>query len=125
MDFGQVDILDVVCAIVVLDLTARPVHAFNLDRFAILDRAGNGDCTGSRKLASPTPDRNGECLEALTDYQGANGSVESVSRGRSQVEKYPREAYMKDVLLRSGLVEAHFADSSNLGFAHCLQIKYL
>ena len=44
VDFGEVDVLDVVGAVVVLDLPARPVDAFDLDRFAVLDGACEGDC---------------------------------------------------------------------------------
>lgn len=43
MDAGEIDILHVVGAVVVADLAAGPVDAFDLDDFAILDGAGEGD----------------------------------------------------------------------------------
>lgn len=39
----QVDVLDVVGAVVVLDLSARPVQTFDLDCLAVLDGAAEGD----------------------------------------------------------------------------------
>lgn len=43
VDLGQIDILHVVRAIVISNLPARPVHAFNLDDLAVLDRSVEGD----------------------------------------------------------------------------------
>lgn len=43
VDPGQVDILHVIGAVVVLDLAACPIEAFNLDHFVILDRSAEGD----------------------------------------------------------------------------------
>jgi len=40
---GEVDVADVVGRVIVADLPARPVDAFNLDRFAVLDGAAGGD----------------------------------------------------------------------------------
>ena len=44
MDPGQVDILNVICAVIIADLSTRPVHAFDLDDFAILDIASEWHC---------------------------------------------------------------------------------
>lgn len=43
---GQVDVSHVVGAVVVLDLPAGPVGAFDLDDFAVLDAGGGRDCEG-------------------------------------------------------------------------------
>lgn len=43
MDPGEVDILDVVCGIVVLDLTTGPIETFDLDDFVVCDRAAGRD----------------------------------------------------------------------------------
>ena len=43
VDPGEVDVADVVGAVVVLDLAAGPVQALDLDRLAVLDGAGKGD----------------------------------------------------------------------------------
>ena len=43
MDLREVDVLHVVGAVVVADLTACPVDAFDLDDFPIFDLAGEGD----------------------------------------------------------------------------------
>ena len=40
---GEVDVLDVVGAVVVFDLAAGPVDAFDFDDFAVLDGAREGD----------------------------------------------------------------------------------
>jgi len=47
MDFGEVDIPNIVCGVVVADLAAGPVNAFDLDCFAVLDGAGEGYCQAS------------------------------------------------------------------------------
>jgi hypothetical protein len=44
VDAGEVDIADVICGVVVSDLTASPVETFDFDNFTILDGAGEGDC---------------------------------------------------------------------------------
>lgn len=44
MNLGKVDILDVVCAVIVADLTTGPVNTFDLDYFAVLDSASEGNC---------------------------------------------------------------------------------
>lgn len=44
MDLGQINVLDVVGIISILDLTACPVDAFDLDYFAVGDFAGGRDC---------------------------------------------------------------------------------
>lgn len=44
VNLGQVDVAHVVGAVVVADLAARPVEAFNLDRLAGLDGGDGGDC---------------------------------------------------------------------------------
>lgn len=43
MDLGEVDVLDVVCGIVVLDLTTGPVETFDLDDFVVCDLAAGRD----------------------------------------------------------------------------------
>lgn len=42
VDFGEVDILDVVGGIVILDLAAGPIHTLDLHRLAVLDRFSVG-----------------------------------------------------------------------------------
>lgn len=37
VDFGQVDVLHVICAVVVPNLATSPIHAFNLYDFSIFD----------------------------------------------------------------------------------------
>jgi hypothetical protein len=39
----EVDIFNIVCGVVVLDLAACPVHAFDLYHFAILNRSSGGN----------------------------------------------------------------------------------
>ena len=39
VDFGQVNVADVICRVIVADLTACPIYAFNLDGFTRFDRA--------------------------------------------------------------------------------------
>lgn len=43
VDLGQVDIADVVCRVVVLNLTTGPVDTLDLDRLTVLDGACGGD----------------------------------------------------------------------------------
>ena len=43
MNAREVDITNVVCGIVVLDLPAGPVDALDLDGFLVLDCAGEGN----------------------------------------------------------------------------------
>lgn len=43
MDLGQVDVLDVVGGVVVFDLAAGPVEAFDFDDFVVGDGAAEGD----------------------------------------------------------------------------------
>jgi hypothetical protein len=43
VDFGQVDISDVICRVVVADLAAGPVEALDLDDFAVGNGADAGD----------------------------------------------------------------------------------
>lgn len=43
VDTGEVDVLDVVCGIVVLDLTTGPVETFDLDDFVVCDLAAGRD----------------------------------------------------------------------------------
>lgn len=45
VNLGQVDVLHVVGTIVVLDLAASPVDAFDLDELAVIDFAVEGDCS--------------------------------------------------------------------------------
>jgi hypothetical protein len=40
VDFGQVDVFDVVCVVGVFDLAACPVYAFDFYDFAVGDFAG-------------------------------------------------------------------------------------
>ena len=44
VDLGEVNVLDIVGAVVILDLTTSPVEAFNLHSLAILDSSAKGDC---------------------------------------------------------------------------------
>lgn len=44
VDLGQVDVLHVVCAVVVADLSTGPVKTFDLDRLAVFDGACEWDC---------------------------------------------------------------------------------
>lgn len=44
VDFGQIDVADVVCRIIVLDLTASPVYTFDLYCLAVLDRSRERNC---------------------------------------------------------------------------------
>jgi hypothetical protein len=44
MDPGQINIAHVIRRVIVADLAAGPVDAFNLDGLAILDGAVGGDC---------------------------------------------------------------------------------
>lgn len=46
VDTGEVDVLDVVCGVIVADLAAGPVHAFDLDDFTVGDLASEGDYRG-------------------------------------------------------------------------------
>lgn len=43
VDFGQVDIANIVGGVIVFDLATSPVDAFNLDGFAVLDGAVAGN----------------------------------------------------------------------------------
>lgn len=43
MDLGEVDVAHVVRAIIVADLSARPIYAFDLDDFIVLDGTDGGD----------------------------------------------------------------------------------
>lgn len=44
VNLGQVDIANVVCRIIVLDLAACPVDTLNLYRLSVLDRSSERDC---------------------------------------------------------------------------------
>ncbi len=44
VDLSQINVLDIVSTVVVLDLPARPVEAFNFDGLAVLDGAAKGNC---------------------------------------------------------------------------------
>lgn len=46
MDACEVYVADVVCGVVVADLAAGPVEAFDLDDFAVFDGSGEGDWEG-------------------------------------------------------------------------------
>jgi hypothetical protein len=43
VDLSQVDVQDIVSTVIVLDLSARPVQAFDLDRLSIFDRSAERD----------------------------------------------------------------------------------
>jgi hypothetical protein len=40
VDFGQIDVLDIICVVGVFDLAACPVDTFDFDDFAVGDFAG-------------------------------------------------------------------------------------
>ena len=44
VDLGQIDVANVVCRIIVLDLAARPVDTLNLYCLSILDRPRERNC---------------------------------------------------------------------------------
>ena len=44
MDLSQIDVLHIVRAVVVADLSTGPVDAFDLYNLAVLDCAAEGDC---------------------------------------------------------------------------------
>jgi len=44
VDLGQIDVANVVCRIIVLDLAARPVDTLNLYSLSVLDRSSERDC---------------------------------------------------------------------------------
>ena len=46
VDLSQVDVLDIVGAVVVANLAACPIEAFDLDDFAVLDGAAEGNWVG-------------------------------------------------------------------------------
>ena len=48
VDFGKVNVLDVVCAVVVSDLTSRPIYTLDLDHFSIFDLLGERHCEESQ-----------------------------------------------------------------------------
>lgn len=48
MDFGEIDVQHVVGRVVVADLTAGPVQAFDFDGFVVVDFAAEGDYTISK-----------------------------------------------------------------------------
>lgn len=51
---GQVDVQHVLGAVVVFDLAAGPVDAFDLDGLAVFDRAAEGDCSeGGARVSKP------------------------------------------------------------------------
>lgn len=43
VDFGQVDVANIVCRIIVLDLAARPIDTLNLYRLSVLDGSSERD----------------------------------------------------------------------------------
>lgn len=43
MNVRQVNVTDIICTVVVLDLSTSPVKAFDLDCFAVLDAATGGN----------------------------------------------------------------------------------
>lgn len=43
MDFGEIDIQDIVGGVVVADLSACPVETFDFDGFVVADGAAEGD----------------------------------------------------------------------------------
>ena len=45
VDLGQVHVSDVVCRVIVLDLTSSPVDALDLHCLAILDGSGEWNCS--------------------------------------------------------------------------------
>ena len=44
VDLGQIDVANIVCRIVVLDLATCPVDTLNLYSLSILDRSSKRDC---------------------------------------------------------------------------------
>ncbi len=44
VDFGQVDVLHVICTVIVANLSSCPINAFNLNDFSILDFGSEWDC---------------------------------------------------------------------------------
>lgn len=48
MDLGEVDVMDVVCAIIIANLAAGPVEAFDFDRLPAFNLANRGDWTWSQ-----------------------------------------------------------------------------
>jgi len=50
VDLGQVNVLHIIGAVVILDLPARPVDTLDLDDLAVLDGAVEGHC-GSESIA--------------------------------------------------------------------------
>lgn len=47
VDLGQVDVANIVCRIVVLDLAARPIDTLNLYSLSVLDCPGERNCCAS------------------------------------------------------------------------------
>ena len=43
VDFGQVDVTHIICAVIVADLSSSPVYTLNLDHLSVLDRAVSRD----------------------------------------------------------------------------------
>ena len=52
MDLGQVDVLDVVAVVIVPDLRARPIHAFNAEDLTRLDRCEGRDVRAVERALS-------------------------------------------------------------------------
>lgn len=51
MDFGKVDVLHVVCAVIVPNLTSSPINTLDLDNFSIVNLLGERNCQkGQSKL---------------------------------------------------------------------------
>jgi hypothetical protein len=44
VDLGQIDVANIVCRIIVLDLATRPVDTLNLNSLSVLDRPSERNC---------------------------------------------------------------------------------
>ncbi len=84
MNLGQINILHVISAVIVPNLSSSPIDAFNLDDLSILDRATEGNyplsMVSGLLIASST-----NCLGAIGSIADKHVKMQSEAPGRSHV----------------------------------------
>lgn len=104
VDSGEVDVADVVCRVVVTNLSACPVEAFDLYDFAVLDGAGEGDCMWVRWW-DQLLEVMGDVLSGCQRFLEMLGTVSNLALGTTHVE---------NLLLRWWCVQGHLCGIADL-----------
>lgn len=109
MNFGKINIADVVCGVIIANLTTRPVEAFDLNDFAVLDGAGEGD------LVCILAGERSYLLGWEVYCQGASGSRDNQT---SNTCSWLDATHMEHLLVWWRYVKGHLCGIADFLFTH-------